>query len=62
MGCLCKVWGCLCPAFAVIDLAGMIFSYDSTGIFRSPVVAGVAGSIRIAVGEKISDDELFNGN
>jgi hypothetical protein len=33
--------------FAAVDFAGMFLGYDLTGISRSPVVAGITGTILI---------------
>jgi hypothetical protein len=45
----CIVLAYLCYAFAVIDFCGMFLEYDITGVPWSPIVAGVIGSVFLAM-------------
>lgn len=40
---ICKLAGWGCYVFAIIDFCGMFFGYDLTGVFWSPILAGLIG-------------------
>jgi len=45
------ILGIVVWVFGMIDLAGMLFGYDLTGIDSSPVIAGVVGGIFFYLGD-----------
>ena len=48
--------GILLILFAVADFAGMFFGYDLTGVSWSPMVAMIAGSLLMSIGEADEDE------
>ena len=47
-----KILGLLCYGFAFIDFAGMFFGYDLTGLFFTPIIFGLIGSVLMKVGDE----------